>query len=89
MKKVIDTGFKWKDLKEVLDGLTEEELEQDAVILRESMDVSGVIHTIVNNEDDLMTDYSDDPCLLRRRKDVEDDYDYEVYIPKNALVAHF
>ena len=89
MKKVINTGFKWKDLKDVLDDLTEEELEQDAVILRESMDVSGVLHTIENVEEDLMTDYGDDPCYLKRRGEVDEDSDYEVYIPKNALVAHF
>jgi hypothetical protein len=71
--------MKWKDVKEVLNNMTDEQLDQDAIVVNDDLCVSNAIQKIEPSKEEMFIDYQEDyPCSLKRKSEIEEE-DFESF----------
>lgn len=80
--------MKLKELKEIINTLTEKELEQEVTYSSENHSISGVVNAVTKAKENLYWDGEDDPSTLIPEKDIDPEEldDYEMEVKKGELV---
>lgn len=84
------------DFKNILNQMTDEELEQKLIYNSNELCISGEVLEIVKAEEDLYYTGEDDPSHLNTKKELEDEgYDeedieaFEIEVPKGCYYIKF
>lgn len=67
--------MKLKEFKELLNTLSEKELDTDLMYLSDDTSTSGVVKTLEKTKENLYWDGEDDPSRLLTKKEVIEEYD--------------
>lgn len=89
-------GLKLKDLKDFLEKLTPNELEQDLLYNSKEFSISGNVLKICKSKSNLYWDGEDDPSTLKTLKELRDEgyekdeiEEMEIQIKKGDVLIEF
>lgn len=99
MKESLKTtkNMKLKELKKILNRLSNQELEQELLYNSEELSISGVVSEVVKAKTNLYSDGEDDPSRLLTKNQLIEELglepdeieDYSIEIPKGSYYISF